>query len=30
VAMLVETLPLPINDNLVLPLVTGALLTLML
>jgi dolichol kinase len=30
VAMLVEALPLPINDNLVLPLVTGALLTLML
>lgn len=27
-AMLIETLPLPINDNLVLPLVTGALLTL--
>jgi HAD superfamily phosphoserine phosphatase-like hydrolase len=30
VAMLIEGLPLPINDNLVLPLVTGALLTLML
>ncbi|MGD0159809.1 MAG: haloacid dehalogenase-like hydrolase [Candidatus Bathyarchaeia archaeon] len=29
-AMLIETLPLPINDNLVLPLVTGALLTLLL
>lgn len=29
VAMLIESLPLPINDNLVLPLVTGALLTLM-
>lgn len=28
VAMLIESLPLPINDNLVLPLVTGALLTL--
>ena len=30
IAMLLESLPLPINDNLVLPLVTGALLTLML
>jgi len=30
VAMLIETLPLPVNDNLVLPLVTGALLTLLL
>ena len=30
VAMLLEGLPLPINDNLVLPLVTGALLTFML
>jgi dolichol kinase len=29
VAMLIESLPLPINDNLVLPLVTGALLTFM-
>jgi HAD superfamily phosphoserine phosphatase-like hydrolase len=28
-AMLIESLPLPINDNLVLPLVTGALLTIM-
>jgi HAD superfamily phosphoserine phosphatase-like hydrolase len=28
-AMLIESLPLPINDNLVLPLVTGALLTFM-
>jgi phytol kinase len=27
VAMLIESLPLPINDNLLLPLVTGALLT---
>jgi len=27
VAMLIESLPLPINDNLVLPIVTGALLT---
>jgi dolichol kinase len=30
VAMLIESLPLPINDNLVIPLVTGGLLTLML
>jgi dolichol kinase/phosphoserine phosphatase len=30
VAMVIESLPLPINDNLVLPLVTGALLTFML
>ena len=30
VAMLIEGLPLPLNDNLVLPLVTGALLTFML
>jgi phosphoserine phosphatase/dolichol kinase len=29
VAMLIESLPLPINDNLVLPLVTGTLLTFM-
>jgi len=28
-AMLIESLPLPINDNLVIPLVTGALLTFM-
>jgi dolichol kinase len=30
VAMLIESLPLPINDNLALPLVTGGLLTFML